>query len=306
MSDADANRPSTLPLGILVAPWVPIVVATAWWGFAQAGLVAPVSWRLLAAFALFATLPSALIVHGLARASRVRTGDVDARIEAALRAVEDAQRLSARALAALEPTAPQNPDAHPAGASATPSAARNPGRVARRARWLALVAILLFAGGVAAAYAVVPEPPRAVHDHATLHVVVDGERMRFLDASFDLSERGFMRGHLHIPEDDLVHVEGAPGLSLGEFMARTLGIHWRGDGTLELEQGLHGARAPLRSQNDAAALYVASEGEPWRRESAGPTYVPRNGDRMLVAHGVTDDAALAGFQEAIREPPRGP
>lgn len=168
--------------------------------------------------------------------------------------------------------------------SATPSA---PGR-RRPVVFLALLALGLLAGAAAGSY-LGAAPVRSlaadnpVHVHAAYALYVDDERLRFKDASFDISSRGYMRAHLHAPDDEIIHVEGPPGTTLADFLANTLAIRFE-DGGMRLDDAVHRGRW-VSLEERSVRVYVAPEAGNWSAAPQGLSYAPRDHDRILILVG---------------------
>lgn len=272
------ERRSPLPAPVHLAPWTPSLVLLALQ--VARGLGAPLPEMPLGAMLLVwlcTTLPLALLAWGLhvhARAAAVPADEQ--RLVQALQALQQAEAIAREAAAALARAQETLPNA-PAGATAP--VRRHLPLVA------ATLAVLLVAGG-AVAYALAQERAGRggdVHEHATFALFVDGERVRFTDPAFDLSARGFLRGHLHAPDDALLHIEGAPGLTLGEFMERALGARLQ-DGTLTLDAKVHAGRIV-----EDVRLFVAGADGAWREVADADAHVPRDGERLLLTAGSTQE-----------------
>ena len=186
----------------------------------------------------------------------------------ALRALQEAARLA---------------DAAPPAAAAR----RGP----RRAWWGLGVglAFLVACGALWTLAAPAAQPPASIHEHARLAVFVDGARVDYSGEAFDLAQRGFLRGHLHAPDGETLHVEGPPGLTLGEFFARSLGGSLEGDRVT-----LHDGRAfdaPVR-------LLVSEAGGAWREVPDAAAHEPRDGHRLLLVVGAAPEALPAWAADA--------
>ena len=228
--------------------------------------------------ALLAAGSVAAVVGLLARRPAPGADVAEARAlhDEAVRALQEAARLLAQAPA---PAPPERP--------------------LRRAWWGAGVALAFLVACGALWTLAAPAAPTSenVHEHARFALYVDGERVEYSGEAFDLAQRGFLRGHLHAPDGETIHVEGRPGLTLGEFFERTL--------EARLEPGrvtLHDGRAfdaPVR-------LYVGGASGGWREAWDAAAFEPRDGHRLLVVVGGPPAAlpAWAADADLLRPPSR--
>lgn len=216
---------------------------------------------------------AALVWAGM-RASLRRAEGNDPAVAAALRAVAEAERL----------------------VRASPAAGPASGGGGIRPFLLGVIATSLVLGS-AWAFAEAPQDEETIHHHAAWALFVDGERLNFTGLEYDLSSTGFLRGHLHSPNQDIVHIEGTPGLTLAGFVRGSLGGELT-DTSLRLSS-LPGGEA-RNDGNRTLWLFVAhGGGGAWERQPSIASYRPRDHDRILLTFGALDEATLRAQLDAV-------
>ncbi len=172
----------------------------------------------------------------------------------------------------------------------------------RAVPWLPVVLlsiVLAFSGVVGFAFLTAPEPVEDVHLHAAFAVFVEGERVNFTDPAFDLQNSGFLRAHMHNPDQDSMHIEGAPGLTLSEFFWLSLGSELH-QGRLRLNVPVHDGVVYEDSENMTLRVFVAPNGSHnWARLPHIDGYVMRDHDRILVTYGNAEGDALLAELSAV-------
>lgn len=304
----EMERPSPLPTLVWVAVLLPsMLVALFEVSRELGGPAAPVDVGVLAVLWAFTTLPLAAFALGLRRTLARGSGPgAPPEIQAALEAVVRAEQLASRAWtsqARLDALVRQGAQAAAVPPDMVPRAA------ARRTTLLAcgLVAVFLLAAGALGAVFTAPVEGRPVHIHAAFAVWADGEHVEFTDPAFDLARRGVVRAHLHVADGypGILHIEGKPGLTLGEFFRDAVGATLTEEG-LVLDVEVHGGRSYQENETHRLRLLVApGGGEGWSEVKPVASFVPRDGDRILLSFGAERGAALAAQEASVptRFPP---
>lgn len=266
-------RPSPL-LGAAAA--VPLILTLAYLALWRLGAPLPrpdLGATLLAAGSSAAV---AVLVWAGLRASLARVEGNDRAVAAALRDVAEAERL----LRAAPPALPSD---------AAPATRRRSHGTLRGFLLGAAAATLLL--GSAWAFAAAPRDEVLIHHHAAWALFVDGERVDYTGVAYDLSSTGFLRGHLHSPDQDILHIEGTPGLTLADFVRGSLGGELT-DKSIRLDPG-HGGGEHRNEGNRTLRLFVAHDGGGvWSEQASIASYRPRDRDRLLLTFGTLDEATL--------------
>lgn len=249
---------------------------------APAALLVLAAWNPPAALAFRLGLAAVALASGVAVALLLRTppprgADLD-----------KARALHAEAVATLERAARLIGEAE----ARADAPARPPRR--RALGMLAVGVAFLVACGALWAVAARDAQAPAIHEHARFAVFVDGERLDYGQPAYDLSARGVMRGHLHAPDGETLHVEGAPGLAFGAFFHDTL-MGRLEPGRVTLDAG-HGGRAlegvPVR------LLVAHGDAGAWSTAADPAAYEPRDGDRILLVVGAAPGVLPAWAADA--------
>ncbi|HWH09465.1 MAG TPA: hypothetical protein VNX21_09720 [Candidatus Thermoplasmatota archaeon] len=245
---------------------------------APVALLAAEAARLASGWDWSASLPARVALGVLALASLAAALVGPRRLEG--RDLEEARALHAEATAAFDRAARALESAE-----ALQAKAARPRPLRWRPALLAAIplAFLLAAGGLWAV-AFPGAEAQAVHEHARFAVYVEGERLDYGLPVFDLAARGDLRGHLHAPDGETLHVEGPPGLTFGAFFERTL-LGELGPGRVRLDAEAHGGRAFDAEQGVPIRLLVSPRGEVWREALDPAAHAPRDGDRILLVVG---------------------
>jgi hypothetical protein len=247
----------------------PLVLTLAYLALWQLGAPLPGPDRGATILAVASSAAVAALVWAGLRSSLARVEGNDPAVAAALRAVADAER---RLREAPPPSGP----------------ARAGGGLRFFLLGAAAATLLL---GSAWAFAAAPRDEALVHHHAAWALFVDGERVNYTGVAYDLSSTGFVRGHLHSPNQDILHIEGTPGLTLADFVRGSLGGELT-DTSIRLDAG-HGGAVHAKSGNRTLQLFVAHDGGgAWVEQARIASYRPRDHDRILLTFGVPDEAAL--------------
>lgn len=294
---SDKAAPPSLPTWVLLACLAPGVLAGAL--FVQehlGGLAVGVPPRVLLVLALLVTVPVALLAVGL-RGVMGRVGDAD--VKAALEAVAAAERVARESGAAIAKAEAALQAQAAARAPGGPAAPRGQPRVALVGGGLLVALLLLGAGALGGAYLRPSlEAAPIIHEHATFALFVDGARVAYTDPVFDMSQRAFLRAHLHVPDQDVVHLEGTSGVTMATLVERML-LGRLEPGRLVLDDVVHGGRVLEDNATHRLQLHVSKAGGPWMRVHDVPGYPPRDLDRVLLTYGTGDPAEIARQQDAV-------
>ncbi|HSG50043.1 MAG TPA: hypothetical protein VLA43_19620 [Longimicrobiales bacterium] len=314
---SEAPVPNRVPSLVYVAPLVPTFLVMLLFVLGELGAGVPrVSTGVLLYAWLFSTVPLALLAVGvrslsvrlrgeglemdMARTSHAITW-AEGTVERARLLLEEADALLEQRIRAREAL-----DAAP-GADAKEEKGRRRGSrtgVGRGVAVAAVVVLVALAGAAGWALNGLPEAPEQVHLHAAFAVYVDGERVEFTDPYFDLGRSGFLRAHLHAPDQDIMHVEGEPGLTLEEFFRLSLRAELD-QGALRLDEEVHGGLTVVDNATHPLRLFVAPDGGgAWSQVLHVPGYVMHDRDRILLTYGNATGAELeAQFASVSRSFP---
>ena len=255
--------------------------------------------RLVLLFLALLVLPPLLWRTGQRRMESP-AAQAEARVAETLAHAQDARRAVREAMAALA-------QADARAATAAPGPAAPPARKVGRAALVAMLiaSFLVASGGLAYAFLQVPEEnvPSTTglfHVHATFAVYVHGERLNYSHPAFDLSERGYLRSHLHVDDPDVMHVEIVRGQTLGDFLELATATRLE-KGALILDDLVHGGARHETGPEGTLRVFVAHDkGDAWEELDDAPGYVIRDGDRFLVTYGNAPAEELAAQQASVQ------
>ncbi len=166
---------------------------------------------------------------------------------------------------------------------------------------LSIAGILAMAGIVAGFILLQPEDD--VHIHPIVNMYVNGTRVDLSDRDFDLSSTGYMRGHLHLPKDSVVHVEGRPHLTIGEWFRNGLLGSKLGSDYIELHSKARPANV-TGHQSWPSQLLVREEGGSWHAVGGNPAdYEFKDRGRVLLVYGPATDEQLEAWKAALDRDP---
>jgi hypothetical protein len=272
----DAPRP--LPIWFPLAASSPtLLLAVGEVSRELAGPTFPFTFAQLATIWTFLTVPLVLLCAGARRLIAAPGGVREEDVRAAIDAVGRAEVVAREWLAA----APLKP---------------SPPRRARAPLALIALIVLLLGAGTAWGVAFVRSPPtEPVHIHVGFALYAEGERLRFDDPSFDFLQRRILLSHLHAPDDGTLHIEGPPGQTVADSLARAVGVSLDVAGAT-LDKAVHGGR-----QIEGARVFVlAPDDARWRETSI--EYAPGDLDRILLTLGPSTQDALASQQASVPAP----
>ncbi|MFA5943274.1 MAG: hypothetical protein WC876_02280 [Candidatus Thermoplasmatota archaeon] len=277
MSPESPARPSPL-LGAAAA--APLVLLLAYLAFWRLGVPLPDPDPGATLLAVASTAAVAILVWLGLRASLARVEGNDAAVAAAMRAVSEAEHLLRESAQANKASQPQAP-----------------GLWTMRSFLLGLsVATLVI--GAAWAFTAAPGDDETIHIHAAWALFVDGDRVNFTAPAYDLANTGFLRGHLHVPDQDIIHLEGTPGLTLADFFHGSLDADlW--DTGLRLDASHAGAELRNDGNRTLRLFVVHEDGARWLEESSIASYQPLDHDRILLTYGALDDATLQSQADSV-------
>ncbi len=280
-------RAARLPATLVLAAAAPSILLAIWETLRE---LTGNSWGLSFATAIAlwtaTTIPLVLFAFSIAKMRPQTSMDALPELARALEAVSRAEAVAERQLEVLRQM---------------PIADEAPRRV--RHVWpLAIGAILLVASvGLAAPTLLGQSYEAPVHIHASAVMVIGHERARFVHPELDLSARGNLHNHLHMPDDTTFHIEGQPGANLRDVLDGALGVSFEFS-TLTLDSVLHPGLVFQANASTPLRTFVAHAGSDTWSEVAGPSYVPRDGDRILITYGPLTESELAEYQAKVPSP----
>lgn len=274
--------------GTYFVPLVPMLLMLLYAAFRGLGLIPsePAASVVVTTCALLsiALAPLPFILRQFARriSARASYGSVQ-QTEALLAKLAQASEQVGRATASLD-TAAARLEPPPA----TPAEKRS-------AVGLSIVIVLGFISATAlisTAFVQLPNVAEVPHNHASLAVFVNGDRVNYSGAAFDLAARQYLAAHLHAPNQDILHLEGRIRITISDIFARALASSISHN-ALRLDKIEHSGETFVSNETHHLSMYVSpafSDG--WVRVRDIPSYEPRQKDRLLVTYGVFDQEAL--------------
>jgi len=144
------------------------------------------------------------------------------------------------------------------------------------------------------------------HQHAAFALFLEGERVRFNDTDYDLTNRRNFTAHLHSAEGgDIIHLEGSfpngvPDVTLASFF-RNHGVSFQ-PGALTLDTfDHHNGTAWPDNATHRWRVWVQPAAGNWTLAPDGPGLVLRDHDRILVTYGEPSPEELARERAAVRQ-----
>ncbi len=184
-------------------------------------------------------------------------------------------------------------------------------RTAPERRKGSMKVVLLSVAGVLAVAAIVAgyialQPEEDVHIHSAIHAYVNGERVDLSNPALDMRNTGYMRGHLHNVgggSTSVVHVEGTPGLTIGDFFKRGLLGSIVATDYIDLNENLGPANRTGRTDAPSQLWTKLDDGE-WIKRGGNPAdYEWVDRELVLLVYGTPTDEELDTMKLGLERDP---